>query len=100
MPSCPSTASDVKATTLTRNAHSAPVKSPSSRGLRLVEDDLSERDSVLNALKDVDVAHLVTDFHGPKGVDGETEQGNYLSIVLRKQVSAMTPSNCRHLNQR
>lgn len=66
---------DVNILALTRNPDSASAKSLSHRGVTLIKGDLLDRDSILHALKDVDAAHLVTDFNCPKGVDGEIKQG-------------------------
>jgi hypothetical protein len=46
---------------------------------------------VLHALKDIDATYLVTDFRGPKGVDGEIEHGIIYLIVVRKPVLLIFP---------
>lgn len=60
---------------LTRNPSSKAAQALASRGVTLVQGNLNEKDSLVQALRNIDAALLVTDFMGPKGVEGEVEQG-------------------------
>ncbi|OCK81510.1 NAD(P)-binding protein [Lepidopterella palustris CBS 459.81] len=60
---------------LTRNPNSAAAISLSKRDVHLVKGDLLNRQSLRAALKDVEVAYLVTDSNGPRYVEREVEQG-------------------------
>jgi uncharacterized protein YbjT (DUF2867 family) len=60
---------------LTRNPSSEKAKELESRGVTLVRGDLENRDSVEGALQGCDSAYLVTDFRGPRDIEGEIDQG-------------------------
>lgn len=76
--------SDLSIKALTRNPSSTAAQSLSSRGVVVVKGDLSDRESLQAALKGVDAVHLVTDFTGPKGCDGEIEQGKLFVDVAKE----------------
>lgn len=66
---------NLKIRALTRNPESEASKRLQSKGIQIYKGNLSDRDSLVNALQGVSAVHLVTDFRGPKGADGEIEEG-------------------------
>lgn len=75
--------SDVKTYAMTRNPGSAAVEAfPSS--VKATRGDLTDANSLRFVMKDIDAVHLVTDFTGPKGCDGEIEQGKIFVDVAKE----------------
>ncbi|CAH0030523.1 unnamed protein product [Clonostachys rhizophaga] len=75
---------DLTIKALTRNTSSAPAQTLSKKGVQLCKGDLLDRQSLLNALNDVDVAYLVTDFRGPGDIEGEMKQGKQFVDVAKE----------------
>lgn len=70
-----SSRTDITIRALTRNPSSSSAQKLQAQGAHLCQGDLLDDRSVEEALRGVDAAYLVTEFRGPKGVEGELEQG-------------------------
>lgn len=60
---------------MTRNPESEKAKSLEAKGIQVVKGDMFDSSSLRTALTGCDSGFLVTDFSGPKGVEGEAESG-------------------------
>ena len=94
-----SNSSSLKILGLTRNPDSSSAKSLSNRGITLIKGDLSDRKSILNALKDVDATHLVTNFRGLKGVEEEIEQGKLFADCAKESGTSIRSPKSRFIHK-
>jgi len=60
---------------MTRNPESEKAKSLEAKGIQVVKGDMFDSSSLKTALIGCEAAFLVTDYSGPKGVEGEEESG-------------------------